>query len=640
MKIKTGLITILGIIFLPSIVFAIPWSDQYKGSWMSGGFRGGYKCNCNKIQLELWSSAKGELEGVAMFHNRKEHCLGKLKLNQEKDRLIFSAMDGNSCDCMDKGYFGVFRFIKQSNRLGLHFISSDTENVNIDKLKTTTYYTAVSSLPTAMTDFISLIKTPNKSYSQAKKERHDRQNININEAKAQMNKPHKFNFQESRLIGIWHGKLINKNNSFTAEMMLWSSKPYRRRQVVGIIRFDNKKDMGTLGIIINNFKGNSIMNISSNSVRNNNRSNSQNTATGFISLNEKDSMTIFFEGFTRNMSKERNFFGNTMLPDKQYGCSTIAMFKRGKASEMIKNSLNDITAGPPLKQPSEKQKQILLTDISRLKELQAEHATTAPMQNAQVDKQIQAERDAIKQKRIKQQEKWRAEAREKERAKAERIARNQRNNSRYNPYNRNPQVETISIPEIHGPFDGLHGGSFLNALYRADWASIKQFNKAYGNRKIQQFRRSLGNKPHPFGGIIEACYDSINLTDTVLAIYLFNYQNKYGSCLNNKNSVTFTVVEEVPDTVVRNLIGVEIARFYGYRSEEQFKIKKEFSPAFRRIGRTKPEGGMSTIADFFLNQGGTDLRRQLITGTKQMMKGFNCSSSEIKQIEQNLLRAN
>jgi len=191
------------------------------------------------------------------------------------------------------------------------------------------------------------------------------------------------------------------------------------------------------------------------------------------------------------------------------------------------------------------------------------------------------------------------------------------------------------LPEVSGPFDGLSGGDFLNALYHHDFDAISVFDQYYQIRKIKQRRDWIGK--HWSDNIMDAAVKSFRMADTVLTIFLFNYDSKYKACLK-EDAVTFEVVKVVPDVVVENLIGVEVSRFYGYTKRTHYQINKEFTTAFRRVGTTEPEGGMATLSDFLLNKGGTDLRRELLDGTRQMMDKFTCDSESIKQLEKTLLK--
>ncbi len=77
----------------------------------------------------------------------------------------------------------------------------------------------------------------------------------------------------------------------------------------------------------------------------------------------------------------------------------------------------------------------------------------------------------------------------------------------------------------------------------------------------------MGDKEHWLESTIEAAYKSISLTNTLLAVYLFDYDSKYEPCLG-KDAVTLQVVDHVPDMVVHNLLGQEVTRSYGYQPPE------------------------------------------------------------------------
>jgi hypothetical protein len=309
------------------------------------------------------------------------------------------------------------------------------------------------------------------------------------------------------------------------------------------------------------------------------------------------------------------------------------MFRRGEAGDELREGLDRIS-WKTVKAPSAAEREILLGDGSRLGALKRAHAGAAGRNVAIVD-QIEDEKRAAGEKRREREERRLAAVRARKQAEAERRERNrmamaQRRDAK-------APAQEVPVPVVNGPFDGLPGGSFINAVYKGDWDAVKTFNEAYGNRKIRQYKRSMGNRPHFADGLITAGYRSIELPKIMLAVYLFNYDSAYEGCLRD-DAVTFEVVEHVPDTVYRNLLGYEVMRSHGYTSRERFRVNKEFTASFRRIGKMKPESAMGTIADFFLNQGGTDLKREMVKGTKAMMAKFSCGSPEIKQLERNLLR--
>lgn len=57
-----------------------------------------------------------------------------------------------------------------------------------------------------------------------------------------------------------------------------------------------------------------------------------------------------------------------------------------------------------------------------------------------------------------------------------------------------------------------------------------------------------------------------------------------------------------------------------------------------RVGKMQPSGGKAELSDWLLNGGGTDLRNEVVAGTRMLMARFACDSTEIKQLEKNLLR--
>lgn len=223
-------------------------------------------------------------------------------------------------------------------------------------------------------------------------------------------------------------------------------------------------------------------------------------------------------------------------------------------------------------------------------------------------------------------------------------------------------IANFNTEVVNGPFDSIEGGSFFNALYKGDAASIRRQNADYSQLKILQYKQFMGAS-HPTDDYVDMLYKHVRLLDSVKAIYLFQYQGKYARCLR-EDAVKFKLVETVPDVVYENLLGIEVARHYGSTTTTFYKVNKDFQATFRRIGKTKPENLSMAFVDLLIGGGGInipaelanadpmfnqmakllkgkgprDLRNQLATGTKQMMKNFSCDSPEIKQLEKNMLK--
>lgn len=619
------------------------WSDAERlaGNWAGGGFKHKFKC-ATQIELELWPSAESGLEGAALFKKKDQFCLGKVAVTEDNLRLVFTGMDGSLCDCSDKGAFTIHRFIEKQNRLALAFEQHNSPNIFVDRLNTTRYYVRPKNVSDTLADFVNLLKQPGKSYAQKKQKRVDRQGAAIRKARDAVANARNFSFFDGELIGVWKGTFVTQDATYPAEMMFWSSTPYRLNQIVGMVRFEgdsNKKPLCVTGIMIPPRGEHRRIQINSSNLGARGKACEQADGNGFISLgSDGDSLSLFLNSKVVRYSRTpESFFDNSGLPDQGDGCFAVGMFRRGKASAKLKKELRQIH-WKLVKAPTVAEKAILLGDGSRIGELKQAHAG-AMSENAGTLAQIDAEKKAFKEKQRKKEEQRIAALREKRRAEAERKRRRKAEWDRRQRDGGSGGVHApeIPLPVVSGPFDGLPGGSFINAVYIGDFDAVATFNESYGNRKIRQYKRSMGNKPHFMDGVIIAAYQTIQLQKIMAAVYLFNYDSKYEACLRD-DAVTFEVVEHVPDTVYRNLLGWEVMRSYGYTSREKFRVNKEFTAAFRLIGRTKPDSAMGTIADYFLNQGGTDIKREMVKGTRAMMQKFSCDSQEIRQFEQNLLQ--
>lgn len=304
-----------------------------------------------------------------------------------------------------------------------------------------------------------------------------------------------------------------------------------------------------------------------------------------------------------------------------------AAFKRARPSPYMVSLFNtqrEKTYTPPDKET------LLLMDslqvpgksIEDKQEQALQQSAELLAQRKQAGKKMQQERNAIA------LQKWQ---KKKQQEIEQGIRKPERSNSQ--PYS---SSDYHPMPEVSGPFDGLEGATFLNAVYKGDASLVKRINHSYGASQIKGLKAVAGTFANSMTDSIINLYGQVKIQDSVAAKYLFEYERHFAKCLSN-TPVTFYVTGYQPDTVFTNLLGVEIARYYGGTTVNKYKVNPEFTDVFNKVGKLKPNGVMGNITSWLANQKGQDLRKAALKGLEQMRNKFACNSKEIKTFERNLI---
>ncbi len=184
------------------------------------------------------------------------------------------------------------------------------------------------------------------------------------------------------------------------------------------------------------------------------------------------------------------------------------------------------------------------------------------------------------------------------------------------------------------PFLDFPGGDYLDAIYRGDYASLRNQDRRYGKMISNQFDKAMTGlapgTPNPYS--MKGLVNSFTLIKPISAVYLFNYQTVYQRCLKD-DRVVFVVTRTVPDIVTTNILGWEVSRSYGYSTSTDYKINKEFTLLFRIVGTSKPFSFSSGFVDSFLGGG---KKNKVLRGIKMAMRSLDCNSKQVKQFEANL----
>ncbi|GGD75267.1 hypothetical protein [Lacimicrobium alkaliphilum] len=203
-------------------------------------------------------------------------------------------------------------------------------------------------------------------------------------------------------------------------------------------------------------------------------------------------------------------------------------------------------------------------------------------------------------------------------------------------YASKPVGDPMPLPKVRGPFDGIPGATFLNAVYQGDRSVVQRINRSYTGKQAAGLKAFFGSYGNKMTDAMADLYKQVRIEDSVAAKYLFEYEKHYRRCLSESPAV-FYVTGYQPDMVVTNLLGAEIARHYGGTTKTKYQVNSEFSDVFRQVGKMQPEGVAANITGFLASQSGEDLRKLSLNGVAQMFSKFSCDSPEVKTFEKNLI---
>ncbi len=622
------------------ILFTLPvsadqWlgSDDYIGAWSTYNLMQNFPY-AQTIAFELWRSDDGNPKGIGVLINGSQQCLGELLFDAVRDKLLFKSVDGVNCNGLTGGHFNVNR--GGAALVMLTFVPDDVEDTPLVTLTNAAYYRKAKETPSILAPLVASARNSGSSVTDSIEQARDAHEVRLERLRDVLDNNFETSFPQSQLIGVWRGEFFDKLQSYPVEFVLWSVKDINKHKLGGVVHFGD--GICTAALRIDDTGAQWVWKTTSSLFVNRSDSCEQIQAVGSLRLGEYG-LTLAMNVGTSQRGQGKMGMLNCLrdLPHDEtpHHCQMAGLFQRSSPSDALTEAIQTTAFNYDATAPADGHWEILRRNDASLAQLVEEHET-----GLEEDAKFNAIREAnyARAEQEREQE-WldrNAQIRAEEaadKARRERIGREwAARTAGGGTVSR--RVELPTLPTVSGPFSSLSGGDFLNALYHQDMEAIGTFDRYYRQRKINQ-RRDLMGGEHWSDPFLDAAVNSTRMADTVLAMYLFHYDAKYAACLKS-DAVTFEVVTVVPDVVVENLLGVEVARFYGWTERNEFKINSRFTTAFRRVGTTKPESAMATVADFLLNKGGTDVRRELLTGSKQLMNQFACDSDEIRRLENTL----
>jgi hypothetical protein len=612
---------------------------QPTGAWESIYIPKNYP-NASHISIVLWTNREDKVVGIGIFKKNKQSCIAEFKFDDKASYLVPDPIKGNLCKAFVPGKFKIPPNAISFGRMQTMYESSNAT-------PTAAYYAANTihfKQQAVASDELNALEAQARYSQNAIKENVERGEGEFNRTKNQVAKflatGYEQQYPHAGLIGAWHGVFLDGIQRFPAEIALWTDKNNLDAAITGIILFEDKYCPAYINVA-NQQQSNDIS-MQSDILKMYHPGCENILRKGVIKLHHSGQTMIIKYGVDTSKASGNSIPGcMSDLPAAKVDkvpCAVVGFFERAAPTSAYETLLQGLVRRQNHLLPDMDHWEIIRRNDSELATLHALHEAKRKKHKedlAKILKNMELEEARDKQKRKAHREKLRQEKAAKARRRAE-IDREwaQREADAWKGKRTPEAIRLPTLPKVDGPFSGLAGGDYLNAVFNRNYSAVKTFDEYYQLRKIKQRRDFMGE--HWMDAALNSAIKKIRLIDTVMGIYLFNYGEKYRKCLR-KGAIRFTVAKTSPDIVTRNGFGQEIAREYGGTERYYYDVNMEFESAFQRISTTQPENLMSTITDALLNQGGTDLRRELLKGSRQMMDKYDCSSPVIKQMERALL---
>jgi hypothetical protein len=610
--------------------------DRYAAPWattqMAREFPYGHA-----IQFEVWPSSSGVPTGVGAILRADGQCTGVMSWDAEATKLRFTPAQDDSCAGIPAG---AFDFVRDFGDVAvmLTFVPDGAQSTPQLSLTHTSSFRRQADTPPSIAALAEQVRAAGADASVAGlAATTSAQAETVALMRSELAEGFNDYFSEPLLLGMWRGELVDERQTIPIEVAMWTRKDVLVYGIGGVVRLGDQYCPAV--IAVDDTSTAFAFHFNSAPITSRTATCDGLTANGTVRLDTagaRIALLVDVVSDSRQLSSASCIDGLSEL-DGATVCRAAAILRRASSSPAFDRAMTQIDWNANVETqrlaPAGADWEVIKKNDASLASLGAAHQE-ALASNAQFYTALEASMiEADRQRELERQAR-NAQARQQAAAEAQRRARIDAEWAARSATSGLPATAPLpTLPSVSGPFDGLSGGDFLNALYDQDFGALARFDDYYRQLKLRQRRALMGNTWAD--GILDAAYESFELATSVLGVYLFRYQSEYARCLRD-DAVTFEVVTEHPDTVYRNQIGVEVARYYGGTTVEEYTVNAEFESAFRRIGTTLPEGAMSTLADYLLNGGGTDLRRELLGGTRQMMAQFPCDSAVIERMEEGL----
>ncbi len=196
------------------------------------------------------------------------------------------------------------------------------------------------------------------------------------------------------------------------------------------------------------------------------------------------------------------------------------------------------------------------------------------------------------------------------------------------------------------PFTGIAGGDYFNALYNQDFATLRALDRDYvsGIRPLMSFGAQQvielgplinalsGQKAGRVESDIAHWVQNLSALYAVFGTYLVEYQDVYEKCL--KPGAATIEISRRTDYVTTDGFGNEISRREGWTDRDYYRVNPEFSGHFNTLFGAATGTAQARLLDLFLNDAKMSRLRH---DTQRLMSKYDCTSPEIKQLEEGFL---
>ena len=605
-------------------------SGDYAGSWGSSKVLGkGPKAN--SVMFELWEGENGLPTGVGIFQSEGKDWVGKLSpqaptVDGEQMGLRFDPIESAPPEGAVAGRFKIQRWRPKRQLVSLVFVPDGVPDSPVLIRTNLKHYSKFEAMPPALEPIVGLARFGTDGLEEMLEAQRLVHGEILKSLHQTLASGFNYELSEPDLIGVWQGVIVDRRTQHPATIVLWPGQRFPIQKIFGAIVFANEPIRPAAIQVGSSSPAQATLTFNSMALPGQEGEGDAVHGSGCIQLGgDGSAMALWLDrlGSTSQRLSSDLFIEDLEVPEGYRPQQVAGVFLRTAPSAALQKTLSTVIYPEDSPGPGKTYWEMLSYGTEGLASLRALHE-----KGMQRNEEIFANRGRAAQERRAREDR---EYEEQQRAKLAEIF-NRR--FRGGPGGRAALPPLPRLPRVRGPFDDLRGGAYLNALHKGDLDAVAKFDRYYQLRKLRQQYALLGD--HFAADIYSAAFRQTRLADTVLGAYLFGFQSRYPECLG-EDAVVFKVVKTVPDVVTENLLGAEVMRIYGGTYSSEFKVKPAFASAFRRVGTTKPDGVMASVSAFLLNGSGTDLRREVLAGTRQLMARFDCNSKEVQRVEQSLL---
>jgi len=610
----------------------------------------------------LWDTQRGVREGVAVLTKDDKRCFARITLTTKYVKKIsssFKPIEGEACGLFKGGLFKYFNQDSHSNNVTWFpddYKVTTIENIIQHRKTHEISLTPVDVTPDYMKAHIARYKTIEQLADEKTPEQLAHYNKVLGQTRAALGKPSRSDFSEADLIGVWKGEFVNKRNLYPAQLAFWSANVDEFQRLRGVVVFDDP--ICPLGIEVNKHKENVWFSLTRGMISMPDSKCVMSEGRGVMQFLQSDGILNLYLQASGEAKDKRGMRPKDCLADlPRQGCYSPGTFTRAKAG-MHLNEIMKVARWPYSAPPGDKTWAIIKDNKPVPASIKQQHETLMA-NNAEVWKAIERRKEAfdryLKAQYAAEDAKEKQKKENAQRAKKRGAMQWLKKGDRYT----RPKV-------VKGPFDGLEGSSFFNAIYHADFASVRQQSRYYQATKYQQIKTFMGTYNDEFSdGFIRGIYQNVDMMNIFYALYLKKYQDDYKSCLR-RDAIKFELKETTEGSPVLDWKGNEIGRKEPVVTLTYYTVNKEFSAIFERIGKIKPNNvsagfldllvgggginmpsqlanadpGLGQLSTLLRGRGERDIRNQVVSGTSRLMKKFPCDSPEIKQLEDNMILYN